>query len=368
MSTTDKFPYSVVQQKAMLSVDLNSTLLFQFLFGIYTSIFLATMYIYSHKENRTRARDIIIIGNNGALYFLIALITVINWIYTNILYCTKGATRVDLFIESINQDSMPLGMEIINDVIGLVVFLFADGLLVWRCFHACGRSFRRSLLPIVLLIVEIALVLTATVYHSLMVAKSDSDIIPTAEIYNRLSAGAKIVVVLTSLLSTGIICMQIWRHTSPRSRSRKHYKAIINALIQSSAIYTVTVLLDAILTFTDTGTIQSALKIFPVVEFVSVTGQITSGLAPTLMIAQLVLSTSEEDTEVSSAHLPSELISRAPHATGTANMTNVGADLEIQQGDSFGVGEPESEEIQVVSRNEYHQPEDDGENRLKNVT
>src|SRR4051812_20473062 len=93
----------------------------------------------------------------------------------------------------------------------------------------------------------------------------------------------------------------------------------------------------------------------------------TQGLAPTLMIARLVLSSSEENTEVSSAHLPSELISRAPHATGTANMTNVGVDLEMQQRTSFGVDEQESEEIQVVSRNEYHQPENDGENRLKSI-
>ncbi|KAF9552668.1 hypothetical protein CPC08DRAFT_768127 [Agrocybe pediades] len=359
MSTTDDFPFSVAQQKALISADLNSTLLFQFVFGIYTGVFLATMYIYSHKENRTRARDMIIIGNTGALYFLIALNTVMNWIYTNILYCTKGATRVDMFLESLTWD-MPLGEEIILDVTSWVV---------WRCFHACGRSFRRSLLPIVLLIVETVLVLTATVYQGLIDAKPELKTIQTAKIYNRLSAAANIGVVATSLFSTGIICLQIWRHTSPSSWSRKHYKAIINVLIQSSAIYTVTVLFQAILNFTNTGNLnaQSSFTIIPISEFVDAASQITSGLAPTLMIARLVLSSSEQDTKVSSAHLPSELISHAPHATGTANMTNVGADLEMQQRGSFGVGEPESEEIQVVSRNEYRQPEDDGENRLKNI-
>ncbi|KAF9552666.1 hypothetical protein CPC08DRAFT_728453 [Agrocybe pediades] len=371
MSTTDEYPFSVAQQKALISADLHSTLLFQFLFGIYTGIFLATMYIYSHKENRTRARDMIIIGNTGALYFLTALNTVMNWIYTNILFCTKEATRVDMSIESFTQDT-PLGVQIIDDMMSWVVYLFADGLLVWRCFHACGQSFRRSLLPILLLAVETAsavLVLTTTVYHCLVDAKSDVNTIQNDEILYRLSAASNIAVVLTSLVSTGIICLQIWRHTSPSSRSWKHYKAIINALIQSSAIYTVTVLLDAIFDFTYAGNsnAQSFTSLL-IVKFVDVAGQITSGLAPTLMIARLILSSSEEDTEVSSAHLPSELISRAPHATGTANMMNVGADLEMQQRSSFGVDEQESEEIQVVSRNEYHQPEDDGENRLKNIT
>ncbi|KAF9554117.1 hypothetical protein CPC08DRAFT_766992 [Agrocybe pediades] len=368
MSTTDEFPFSVALQKAMTSADLNSNLLFQFLFGISTGIFLATMYIYSHKENRTRARDMIIIGNTGILYFLTALTTVMNWIYSNILYCTKGATRVEMYIESVTED-MPVGEEVIDDVTAWLVFLFADGLLVWRCFHACGRSSRRTLLPIMLLTVETVLVLTTLVYSSLTDAKSEITI-HSAAVLNGLAATANIAVVLTSLFSTGIICLQIWRHTSPRSRSRKHYKAIINALIQSSAIYTVTVLFQAILDFMNAGNAQGSLSIttiFVISEFADTASQIASGLAPTLMIARLVLSSSEEDTEVSSAHLPSELISRAPHGTGTANMTNVGADLEMQQRSSFGVGEPESEEIQVVSTNEYHQPEDDGEKRLKTI-
>ncbi|KAF9549367.1 hypothetical protein CPC08DRAFT_769094 [Agrocybe pediades] len=366
MSTTNEFPFSVAQQKALISADLHSTLLGQFLFGIYTGVFLATMYIYSHKENRTRARDMIIIGNTGALYFLTALSIVMNWIYTNILYCTKGATRVDMFIESFTPDSMPLGEQILVDIAIFVAFLFADGLLVSGVeMLSCVWS-------------VLSQIITAngathsgdsvTVYRCLLNAKSDLDTVQATEIYNRLSATTSIAVVLTSLFSTGIICLQIWQHISPSSRSRKHYKAIISALIQSSAIYTVTVLLQAILNFIDTGNSQSSLTIFGILEFLSMAGQMTSGLAPTLMIARLVLSSSEEVTEVSSAHLPSELIGRAPHATGTADRTNIGADLEMQRRRSFGVDEQESEEIQVVSRNEYHQPEDDGENRLKTTT
>ncbi|KAF9554301.1 hypothetical protein CPC08DRAFT_766853 [Agrocybe pediades] len=50
MSTTDDFPFSVAQQKALISADLNSTLLFQFLFGIYTGLFPATLYIYRESH------------------------------------------------------------------------------------------------------------------------------------------------------------------------------------------------------------------------------------------------------------------------------------------------------------------------------
>ncbi|KAF4609893.1 hypothetical protein D9613_010205 [Agrocybe pediades] len=320
-----------------------------------------------HKENRTRARDMIIIGNTGALYFITALSIVVNWIYTNILYCSKGATRLDMFIESLTFD-MPLGVQIIIDVTSqVVVYLFADGLLLIR--DKIGVEMLSRMWSILLQIItanyatrsgdrygsggSAVLVFSITVYRCLIDAKSGFYTIQTSEIHNRLSATTNIAI--------------IWRHTSPSSWSRKHYKAIINALMESSAIYTVAVLLQAILGFMYTGNTQSTLTLTLISEFADMAAQITSGLAPTLMIARLVLSSSEEDTEVSSAHLPSELISHAPHATGTANMTNVGADLEMQQRSAFGVDEQENEEIQMVSRNEYHQPEDNGENRLKNI-
>ncbi|KAF9554360.1 hypothetical protein CPC08DRAFT_753694 [Agrocybe pediades] len=370
MSTPDDFPsFSVAQQKALISANLNSTLLLQFLFGIYTGFFLTTLYIYIHKENRTRSRDMIIIGSITALYFVTALNTLINWLYTSNLCTTYSGTRFEMFMESLSQD-IPKGVAILDDIMTYVGFVFADGLLVWRCFHACGRSFRRSLLPIALLTVETAsavLVLSSMAYRFLIDAKPGFQTAQTDEILNRLNAAGFVIVAATSLVSTGVICLQIWRQTTLSSRSRTQYRTVTNALIESSALYTVAVLFQAILDFNLTGSIESSYKAFLVFSFVDPATQIISGLAPTLMIARLVVSSSQEGTEVSSARLPSELISHASHANG-ANITNVGSDLEMQQSGFVGVGEQESVEIQVVSRNEYHgKPEDELEDRLKPV-
>ncbi|KAF9543670.1 hypothetical protein CPC08DRAFT_730415 [Agrocybe pediades] len=332
MSTTDNFPYSVVQQKELICADLNSTLLFQFLFvltarlpGIYTGVFSATIYIYIHKENRTLARDRIIIGSITALFFLTALNAVMNWLYTNILFGTHGATRFKMFLESVSQD-VPLGEQIIADLMGFVSYVLADGLLVWRCFHLCGGSFRKALLPIALLTVE-------TEFQTLQ----------NIEVSSRLNAA--------TLVADSQWQQPIWRHTTLSSRSRRRYQTIINALIESSALYTATAIFEAILDFTTTGNIESSLEVFLILDFVDGASQI--GLAPTLMIALLFVSSSQGDTEVSSACLPSDLISRASHPTGV-NMTNLGADLEMQERGSIGVGKQESEEIGVITRAEYH--------------
>ncbi|KAF9552521.1 hypothetical protein CPC08DRAFT_822822 [Agrocybe pediades] len=347
MSTPDDVPYSVAQQKALLSSDLNSTLIYQFLFGIYTGVFPAALYIYVHNENRTRTKDVIIIGCITALYSLTALNTTMNWLYTNILFVTNGATRVEMFMESAFQD-IPLGEQIIEDLTIFAVYIFADGLLVWRCFHSCGRSFRRSLLPIALLIVETVLALIATTYSCLL-NKPNFETVQTDAISTRLNAATFV----------------IWRHTSRSSRSWKYYRTIINVLIESSAMYTLTVLLSAIADFILTGNMQSTLAALILSNYVDAATQIISGLAPTLMIVRLFVSCGQEDAEVPS--IPSDLICHAHHTTHV-NMKNMGGDLEMQRSEFIGLGEQESEEIQVVPSNRYYgQPEDELEDRLKTI-
>ncbi|KAF9554371.1 hypothetical protein CPC08DRAFT_176224 [Agrocybe pediades] len=85
------------------------------------------------------------------------------------------------------------------------------------------------------------------------------------------------------------------------------------------------------------------------------------------MVARLGLSSSQVDTEVSSARLPSDLISRESYVPG-ANMNNMGADLEMQQSGFTPVGAEEGEEFEVVSRNgDELEDDDDGEKRLKTL-
>ncbi|KAF9554103.1 hypothetical protein CPC08DRAFT_821899 [Agrocybe pediades] len=350
------FPFSVAQQKALISAELNSTLLVQFLFGIYTGLFPVALYIHTRKENRTQSRDRIIIGVIAALYGSTLLWLLSNWLFTSIIFCKSIATRVDIFLESVSGN-MPAGERILGNVTSFVVFLLADGLLVWRCFHACGRSFQKSLLPIVLLIVEASLVVSSLAYNSLISTNPTFATSKANGIANRLNAALLTSVAATSLVSTAVICLRIRPHTSPGSPSRKHYQTIINILIESSAFYTIIAIIMAILSFANTGNVDSAFTVIIVSEYMDALSQIISGLAPTLMIAALVVSSSHNSgTEVSSAHIPSDLISSA----SGVKAENVGSDLEMQQSGSMCAAEQESQEIQVVSGNDYG-VENDGE-------
>ncbi|KAF9554368.1 hypothetical protein CPC08DRAFT_753698 [Agrocybe pediades] len=361
MSTPDDFPYSVSQQKAFINAAVNSTLLLQLLFGVYTGLFPVTIYIYIQKENRSRARDMIIIGNTVLLYGTTALNVLSNWVYINAVYCTQGETRVDIFTANLGG-VMLVGDQVILDITTFVVFLFADSLLVWRCFHSYGRSLWKSFLPIVLLIVETVLVISISVYSCLMDVAPNFATSQTGYIADRLSAAAYLSAAVTSLVSTGMICAQIWRHTALNPRSRKNYRTIISALVESSAFYTVIVLLSALLNFIGPLDEEISFTVLLLTTYIGATTHIISGLAPALMIARLHVSSSQEDSKFSSAHLPFDLIGCATPATGT-NITNVEAGLKMQPTEFTLSGKEEGKEIQVVPR--IHEHEDDGEKDMR---
>ncbi|KAF4618082.1 hypothetical protein D9613_012636 [Agrocybe pediades] len=199
------------------------------------------------------------------------------------------------------------------------------------------------------------------VYSCLIDVKPDFATFQTNIIFNHLAATTAVSVATTSLVSTAVICLQIWRHTPLTSRSRKHYRNIVIILIESSAAYTVAVLFLAILGFNITGDMVNSYKAYLLSNFANAVSQIVSGLAPTLMVARLFVSSGQEDTEFSSARLPSDLISPAFQETGV-HMTNACTDLEMQQ---TGEQEP-TEAIQVVTRAE-DQLEDVVENKRRTV-
>ncbi|KAF9545345.1 hypothetical protein CPC08DRAFT_716214 [Agrocybe pediades] len=268
MSSNDDVPFTVAQQTARISANLNSTLLIQFLFGTYTGVFPAAIYIYLHKENRSASKDRIVIGSIVVLYCIAACTVLVNWFYTSVGFSKDGATRLDIFIGSVAPD-FPEGVGVLLDVAELLGFALADVLLVWRCFHACGRSVRKSLLPIALFIVETGLVISSMVYECLLDAEPGFATSKRNETFNRLSAAALVSVALTSLVATFMICRQIYIRTSPGSRSRKRYRTVINTLVESAALYSAALVFEAILDFLDAGSLQSSLEVGIIAQYAS---------------------------------------------------------------------------------------------------
>ncbi|KAF9560022.1 hypothetical protein CPC08DRAFT_762946 [Agrocybe pediades] len=356
MSTTSNFPFSISRQKAFISADLNATLVFQFLFGIYTGVFLATLYIYLRlKINRTTSQGKIVIGSISALYGITALNVPLNWYYTNVVFCSDGGSRIEMFVE-VATFALPKGVIIVI-TLTQYGFLFAGALLAWRCYYACGRSLLKSLPPIGLLVVQTGLMIASTIYTYLLKLKPGFANPARDRRADKLNSAMFVTIAATSVVATFIICWHIYEHTTPGTFSRKRYQNVINALIQSSAMYSVIVVVQAVLGLLDTGEIQAPLTFVTALigQYMSALSQISAGLAPTLMVAWLALSSARQDVEVSSASLPSDLVSHSFSLAGANGNSSNQEDIEWSPRTlASGIGEDQTGESNAVTSTSHH--------------
>jgi len=137
---------------------------------------------------------------------------------------------------------------------------------LWRCFHACGRSLARCILPLAFFMVELGqfsirvfpcipnnlllYYLALMIAHiSLMITGSQNNTLETGRRASQetiIFAAIFGTVGVTSITSTFIICRTIYATITNDGHSRVRFKYIADILIQSSAIYTIVMLLSFI--------------------------------------------------------------------------------------------------------------------------
>ncbi|KAF9560011.1 hypothetical protein CPC08DRAFT_708345 [Agrocybe pediades] len=203
-----------------------------------------------------------------------------------------------MFADITSGNGPSVGGTILIETVSLLGFIFADGLLVWRCVHVCGRSLLKSSLPIGLFIAEIAFVILCTTYACLLDVNPGFATPKRIKINTRLGAVMFLTVAATSVVATFMICREIFTHTTPGSPSRKRYRHLVGVLIQSCLLYSVVVVIHAALALAETGEVQTSLDLQMAVYYLTAVSLVATGLAPTLMIAGLFMPSSQGDTEM----------------------------------------------------------------------
>ncbi|KAF9554738.1 hypothetical protein CPC08DRAFT_726911 [Agrocybe pediades] len=240
---------SVSVQKGQISSTLNSIVFQQFLFGIYTGIFAITAYTYCMSEDDRQhghktSPSWIVAATVITLYILTAVGVSFDWKYAELMFCTLGETRLTIYDDGVRGSPQPffqIGLQILYNIAQLGGIILADGLLVWRCFHACGSSLCAAILPIGLFIVETARVIVFLYLSSHKQSRTLSEL-ATIKAENATTAhvagSALVSAAVTSLVATLMICRQIYRHTAiHRLGTRSRYRRLFLTLIQSSGVY-----------------------------------------------------------------------------------------------------------------------------------
>ncbi|KAF8170551.1 hypothetical protein BJ912DRAFT_1083699 [Pholiota molesta] len=244
-------PVSMDIPKSAIISAFDATVVHVFLMGIYIVIYIGTMYTYVVEMKGQ------FIGNGG----------------------TRNSVFSPLYAN-------PEWLVLASDIAIYIVLILADGLLIWRCFFVWGQSFRVILVPSFLLVVEIGLFLAQPVLRA---AYNNSAVSPTlAATFNDLVVTAYFTTFATSLITTALIAYKIYSSSSQTRFSRKLYRHIIDIVVQSGAVYSLTALATAISGVLPGSNIIHTRSICAQ-NYIQAIGVYVSGLSATIMVARVGL-------------------------------------------------------------------------------
>ncbi|KAH9474251.1 hypothetical protein JR316_0013414 [Psilocybe cubensis] len=253
---------------------------------LYGGIWLYALRVRSHR---------IVLTAISAFYGLTVLNFIAQCFSMKWNFVINGDTRDSIFWSSFDYPSWDY--EVVGIVMPLI-FVISDGLLIWRCYHLWGESIKVTGIPVFLWITEIALVITDIVLRTTI---SQSPSLARAELNNHISTSLLFMGLATTCCTTFLIGYRIYTASENISRDRKRYIRILITIVESSAVYSFLLFLEAMVTiipgFRD---VQSTLyQAFP---YIDCTLAVCAGLGPTVMVLRLTVANQLEISTVSSGN------------------------------------------------------------------
>ncbi|KJA18846.1 hypothetical protein HYPSUDRAFT_44843 [Hypholoma sublateritium FD-334 SS-4] len=231
---------------------------------------------------RKSPKNQIVLGLITALYVLSVIGGLIIWVDLNLLIGTSGESRSESLSAEFNAFSSPHNLLLVNLTQNLPPIL-ADGLLIWRCFKIYNNSFRIIALSLLLFLAEIALYLTVTVL----------DGIPTIQLtvatHNGLISAALFTTLAVTLWTTSLIAYRIYSaSTHILNGARPRFYNILEIIIQTSFIYSLTLVMNAVLAAIPPNQ-GNPWTFLTASNYIATIFLGVAGIAPTLMVARVAL-------------------------------------------------------------------------------
>ncbi|PPQ94088.1 LOW QUALITY PROTEIN: hypothetical protein CVT25_009238 [Psilocybe cyanescens] len=320
---------SIAEQETVIGSVLNSIILLTFFVGVYTVFnpnrLLRNNLLAVSKKTADTNRSIVLPAIS-ILFLLSAGTFVIQWFLINLAVVYMGRTRESIFITMLS--GAPTWMADVMKISFYATFIVSDGLLV-TCdinlnrnfpFHECDLEMHASLGSIVAhtlcstdvfpgTIGNVVYDIYSTPIHILHCVSglfaaivvtqflfSGASATTHATLTNNVRTAQMFVSVATTLTTTLLIAYKI--HVTSRrviSSSKQAFKHIVIVLLESAAVYSIVILAFAIViaipSLDDVLSSSVAAYMEQVVTF-------TAGMAPTVLVARLAL-TSPRDKSAS---------------------------------------------------------------------
>ncbi|PPQ73194.1 hypothetical protein CVT26_014799 [Gymnopilus dilepis] len=271
--------------------------------------------------NKGQAQQRVIIWIVSLSYLVYIVNAAIDWYIFKWTTVDNGQTRATVFVAA--YDESPGWFKLSNDICSFLMAGLADTLLIWRCFNIWDRSPYPILFPSFLLFSETVIILVSSVRLH-----------PTAKqgaLLNNLIAASFFITCATTLITTILISYRIYsmsRSILPKN-SRMRFDHIVDILIQSAAVYTLSAIAFAIpAIFPDSDSNLTGLQAARMYRWTIF--NFTAGAAPTIMVARVILS--------------------PPPKAGVSTVSNLSTIQFHDQSTFEGAGHSEQEDIEQFSK------------------
>ncbi|PPQ78255.1 hypothetical protein CVT25_011714 [Psilocybe cyanescens] len=285
-------------QRAEIGSQLNALVLAIFMLGMYTIVYFGTLYVcVTSKISRGR----VVIGAISMLYVFGVVGLGFDWALLQWFFLKNGDTRQTVFV---SLSTVPGWFLSVRNMFMFGMLLISDGLKIWRCLHVWNRSYRVILIPLILYIGEIGQCMSCPSYNISSDMISPLGIFVAAMIIlfimsagstpsqsmlpNNVQSAGYFLSAATSLTATVLIGSRVKAVTNEgTSEASGQFKNILEIMIQSVAIYSLAIIMQAIsVVIPNDGTTP---QLTALQNYSSAILTPVAGIAPTIMVARVCL-------------------------------------------------------------------------------
>ncbi|PBK93531.1 hypothetical protein ARMGADRAFT_1012377 [Armillaria gallica] len=245
-----------------LDTNLNARILISLLHGIYTGIVAVTLWNIFTSKSRPIGRTMVVVI---ILLYIVATINfVLNWLYVRSIFVEHGQ---DFRTRYLAQCIPSFESTVEMGVTGVICTILADSTIIWRCGIVWGRRWLVVLLPVLLLI-------SGSVFKIIATFKISTTAVTAYPLGFALYSA---FILATTLWCTLLIIYRIVAVAHRVSDGLRTYRHVIEIMVESSALYSLTLILYVIFYAREDITLH---------YFDCLVG-IARGIAPTLLVGRV---------------------------------------------------------------------------------
>ncbi|KAF9474454.1 hypothetical protein BDN70DRAFT_924594 [Pholiota conissans] len=297
--------FTINDEISVIATNLNGIILAALLMGIYTVVYGGTIYKYTTREG---SRCYLVPATVSALYLCNLAYFGIDWSLVKQQFVNQGGDRDTVFLATVDN----WGASVIElDLLNAATLMLSESLLIWRCFNVWDRSFRIIFVPVLLTITEGALMLAQAIGAGVIPSNAFTE----ETRLNTLVAVGLLMSGCSTIITTALIAYRIRSFLMHQGISAKRFRHIIDVVVQSGAIYSLSVLLYGIINIHNNADRDGMnVVLFNFGLWASNFTFYLAGMSTTIMVARVAMLSSHTNINIpTSIHLTG--IQFQPHST-----------------------------------------------------